>query len=331
MSSQQQSGRPCWIGVDLGGTKMLAVVFDGQFEPMGRRRKRTRGHEGAAAGVARLIGTIEGALEQAGVSADEVAGIGVGCPSPIDMQTGTILHAVNLGWKDVALQSELGQAFDCPVAVLNDVDAGVYAEYRFGAGAGARGVLGVFPGTGIGGGYVRDGEVYTGVHRSCLEIGHIQVMPDGPRCGCGQRGCLESVASRLAISAEAAKAAYRGEAPNLMDRAHADLSKIRSAALAESIEKGDAVVEAIVRRAARWIGVAVANFVHLMGPDRIVLGGGLVEALPELFVEEVQRGAESRVMEPYRGTFDVRAAQLADDASVRGAAAWVQHQVGELE
>ena len=327
MNSEVGTERACWVGVDLGGTKMRAVAYDGKFTPKGRRRKRTKGHEGAEAGVARLIGTIESALEDAGVAPQQLAGIGVGCPSPIDMRGGRILHAVNLGWIDVPLQAELEQAFDCPVAVLNDVDAGLYGEHRFGAAVGAQGVLGIFPGTGIGGGYVRHGEIHTGVQRSCMEIGHIQVDPGGPRCGCGRRGCLESVASRLAISAEIAKAAYRGEAPHVMKNVGADITKIRSAAIEAAIAQGDTVVESIVRRAARWIGIAVANFVHLMGPDRIVLGGGLVESMPDLFVNEVQQAADERVMTPYQGTFKVEAAQLGDNASVQGAAAWVQYQV----
>jgi len=186
-------------------------------------------------------------------------------------------------------------------------------------------VLGVFPGTGIGGGCVYEGQIIHGSGSSCMEIGHVEVTPNGNFCGCGRRGCLETEASRLAISAEVAKAAYRGEAPALMELAGTDLREIRSGVLAKSIAAGDKVVEEILRKAALQIGVAVANVVHLICPDTVVLGGGLVEAMPDLFVKNVTRAARARVMPAYVDAFHVVAAELGDYATVLGAAAWVRH------
>jgi len=143
-------------------------------------------------------------------------------------------------------------------------------------------------------------------------------------CGCGQEGCLEAVASRLAIAADAAKAVHRGEAPYLETTVGSDLAQIRSGALARSVAAGDAVVEQIVRRAAGYIGVAVAGAIHLLAPDLVVLGGGLVEAMPELFVTEVENTARGRVMASYADLFQVAAAQLGDDAGALGAAAWAR-------
>jgi glucokinase len=155
----------------------------------------------------------------------------------------------------------------------------------------------------------------------------MQVMPDGPLCGCGARGCLEAVASRLVISAAAAQAVYRGQAPNLRKLAGTDLSEIRSGALADAISAGDEVVERIVREAGTHIGIAVANVVHLLAPDKVVLGGGLVEAMPELITQAVRTTAVSRVMPSFAESFQVVAAELGDDASVMGAAAWAQEVV----
>ncbi len=317
-----------WLGVDLGGTKMLAVLYDGQFRPLARERKRTRGYEGPKRGLERIGSLIASVLQKQEGAEQGLRGIGIGCPSPIDVDEGIVVEAVNLGWKNVPLQEHLSNLFGCPVAVLNDVDAGVYAEYRFGAGRGAAGLLGVFPGTGIGGGAVVRGEVVMG-QLSCMEIGHIRVLPEGDLCGCGRRGCLETVASRLAISAEVAKAAYRGSAPSIIKQVGTDLSKIRSGVLAAAVADGDEVVEEIIRRAAAWIGVAVADCIHLLSFDRVVLGGGLVEAMPELFVEEVRQAADESVMGPYRGTFTVCAAELEDDSTVRGVAAWAAHRLSD--
>ncbi len=313
-----------WVGFDLGGTKMLATVFDSEFKPMGRKRRKTRGHEGVDFGMNRIVQTIEAALEDAEVPASEILGIGIGCPGPLDLDRGIIMEAPNLGWVNAPVKKALQKAFGCPVVILNDVDAGVYGEYRFGAGKNERCVLGVFPGTGIGGGCIYEGRVLRGKVSSCMEIGHVKVMPGGPRCGCGESGCLEAVASRLAISAQAAQAAARGQAPRLLKAAGSDLSEIRSGALAEAIDAGDVVIEQILREAAHFIGVAAGGLIHILAPDVIVLGGGLVEAMPKLFVSEVETAARDFVLPSFRDSFRVVAAELGDDAGVMGSAAWVR-------
>lgn len=320
-------GDRVWVGIDIGGTKMLAAVFDPSFQVLGTERKRTRGHAGVRAGMKRMVGVVEAALGKAGVEPAALAGIGVGCAGPIHPAKGILLQAPNLGWTNAPVGQALSRVFACPVHLVNDVDAGVYGEYRFGAAVGSESVVGVFPGTGIGAGAVVNGEILTGPTRSCLEIGHFCVMPEGPLCGCGQHGCLEAVAGRLSISAAAAAAAFRGAAPVLLENAGTDLARIRSKVLAQSIAGGDKVVKQIVCDAARWIGVGVATLVNLLAPDCVVLGGGLVEELADLYVGEVSRTAERRVMKPYRKTFRVVTAKLGDDAVVQGSAAWAEHQV----
>jgi glucokinase len=317
-----------WVGFDLGGTKMLATVFDSEFKPCGRERKKTKGHAGSETGVVRISKTIRDALADAEIDVGQVAGIGVGFAGPLDLEKGVLFEAPNLGWTDVPLKDLLENDFACPVVVANDVDAGVFGEYKFGAAKGARCAIGVFPGTGIGGGCVFNGTILSGKNRSCMEIGHIEVNPAGPLCGCGQYGCLEAVASRLAVAAAAAQAVYRGQAPALMKIAGSDLSNIRSGALAQAVDEGDSVIEAILRTAARHVGVAIANVVHLLAPDIVVLGGGLVEALPALYVETATAAANERVLSSFVDTFQVKAAELGDDATVMGAAAWANAVVG---
>lgn len=316
-----------WIGFDLGGTKMLCHVFDSNFNLLGRAREKTRGHEGVDSGVSRLSETIEAALADLNYEPSDLAGIGVGCPGPLDLDEGIIIDAPNLGWSNVNIRTTLEKQFGCPTFIMNDVDAGVYGEYRFGAGRDARCLLGVFPGTGIGGGCIYGGEVFRAGNRSCMEIGHLQVDPFGSICGCGRRGCLETVASRLAISAEAIKAAYRGDAPYLMRTYGADLTRIRSKALKDSIKNGDEIIAAIIDQAARMIGRAVGNMVNVLMPDVIVLGGGLVEAMPDRFAVPVREAAQKRAMPAYTDLFKVEIAKLGDDSGVMGAAAWAQHEV----
>lgn len=313
--------RTHWLGFDLGGTKMMAVVFDGDFRGVASARAKTQGAEGAAEVLERIRSTILEALGKAGLGLSDLAGIGVGCPGPLDLDRGVILHAPNLGWHDVPLKETLEKKFKCPTVIANDVDAGTYGEYRFGAARGARCALGVFPGTGIGGACIYEGRILRGRTGSCMEIGHVRVQAEGRLCGCGQRGCLESVASRLAISAEAAAAVYRGEAPALRDLAGTDLADIKSGTLAKAIKAGDKAVETIVRNAARQLGSAVASVVNLLAPDVVVLGGGLVEALPEIVLGEVRKAVCGQAMKAFTKDLKIVAAELGDDATAMGAAA----------
>ncbi len=322
-----QAADQYWVGFDLGGTKMHAVLFDRRFQVLARRKKKTRGHDGAEAGLERICATIDKLLEEGGKTRSQLTGIGVGVPGPVDMEAGVIVEAPNLGWKDVPLQDLLEKKYGCPVAICNDVDAGVFGEYRFGAAAGARTALGVFPGTGIGAGLIYEGRIFRGKKSSCLELGHIPIVADGAPCGCGRRGCLETVASRLSLSAEVAKAAYRGQAPHLLRVAGTDLANIRSGSLAEAIDAGDKIVEQILREGARQLGLAMAGIVNLLLPDIIVLGGGLVEALPKLYLEEVTEQLRKRTMPAFAKAWELRVAKLGDDAGVMGCAAWARQTI----
>ena len=325
IETKKDKGQVFRVGFDLGGTKMMAAVFDQAFVVVARVRKKTRAVDGAEAGVARMVELVGEALTKAGVETDQLAGIGIASPGPLDLNRGVVLETPNLGWTLVKVSAAFTKAFGCPTFLLNDVDAGVYGEYRFGAGQGARCLVGVFPGTGIGGGCVYQGAIFRGATSSCMEIGHLPVVPEGPLCGCGRRGCLETVASRQTLVAAALSAALRGQAPHLAARAGSDIAKVRSKALAASIKEGDTAVEEILRQGAAWIGYALAGVVNLLAPDVIVLGGGLVEAMPKLFKEEVERAARARVMDSFRDTFKVCVAKLGDDAGVVGAAAWAEY------
>lgn len=311
----------CWVGFDLGGTKMLAVVFDERFRVLGLRRRKSRGQAGAKTGIARISETIDEALAEAKMPRSALAGIGIGVPGMLDLNKGVLLHAPNLGWRNLPLRKALSARFKVPVAVANDVDAGTYAEYRLGAAREARCVVGVFPGTGIGGACIYEGRILRGKVGSCMEIGHVPVEPGGSLCGCGRRGCLETVASRLAISAELAQVAYRGQAPHLLETAGTDIANIRSGSIREAIKAGDKAVEQIVRRAARRIATVLVGTVHLLAPDIIVLGGGLVEEMPALFLEEIRDALADGVTASFHDTFKVVVARCGDYATALGAAA----------
>lgn len=316
-----------WVGFDLGGTKMYAVVFDDKFEPLGRCRKKTRGREGQKAGLERIQQTIEAALDEANITPDQLAGIGIGCPGPLDIKRGIILEAPNLGWKDVPVKAALEKAFGCPAIVANDVDSGVFGEYKFGAGRKAHCVVGIFPGTGIGGGCVFRGQLIQGANCTAMEVGHIPLMNDGPMDGAGNTGTLEALASRLAIASAASAAAFRGQAPHLLEMAGTDIKNIRSSTLARSIAAGDDAVGQIVRAAAGHLSQAIVTLILLLAPDVVVLGGGLVTAMPDLFIDEVRKRTQKRILPSFRDVYKIVVAELGDEAGVMGAAAWARTMI----
>jgi glucokinase len=316
-----------WIGFDLGGTKMLTVAYDEQWNVVGRRRRKTRAHEGSDSGIERIGSTIDRLLGENEIDKERIAGIGIGCPGPIDLDNGRILTTPNLGWDDVDVRDFLQKRFACRVVVVNDVDAGVFGEYQFGSAKGSRCAVGIFPGTGVGGGCVYEGRILSGAGISCMEVGHTRISSSTRTSGYELAGTVEAEASRLTIAAEAAKAAHRGDAPYLLKKTGTDLAEIRSGAIADAIENGDTIIRRLVEEAAEEIGLAVVNIVHLLAPDKIVLGGGLVEAMEELIVGTVRKTAKESVMSVYKDRFEVVAAKLGDDASVLGAAAWARQEL----
>jgi glucokinase len=306
---------------------MLAAVYNQKFEQVGRARKKTKGREGMEAGLKRINNVIKEALEDAKITSEQVSGLGVGCPGPLDLKKRRIRSAPNLGWENVPVADSIENEFGFKVTIANDVDAGVFGEYSFGAGKNARCVFGIFPGTGIGGGCVYEGKLFRGANCSCMEIGHIPLMPDGPLDGAGNAGTLESLASRLAIASSAAGAGFRGHAPHLLNSAGTDLASIRSGALAASVANGDTAVKEIILQACGHLASAVVTIVHLLAPDVIVFGGGLIEAMPDVMLPTIEKQARKRVLPAYRDVFVIKEAQLGDDAGVMGAAALARQAV----
>ena len=316
-----------WVGFDLGGTKMLSTVFDENFKPLARERKKTKGHEGADTVVKRIIETIKQALRVAEKDEKQIAGIGIGCPGPVDTKRGVVIQAPNLDWRNVEIRKILKDEFKTEVIVCNDVDAGVYGEYRFGSGKGAECLVGIFPGTGVGGGCVYQGKIFQGRLRSCMEIGHIPICSDTALDGAGNSGTVEAVASRLAIAGAIAQASFRGKIPSLNKKIGTTLGNIRSGVIADAVAQDEQVVKKIVQQAGEHLSLAIVTLIHLLSPDVIVLGGGLVEAMPEFFLDLTERRVGKRVLSSFVDTYEIRVAKLGDDATVMGAAAWARQLV----
>lgn len=319
------SNKPYWVGFDLGGTKMMACVLDAEYNVLASARKSTQGGgKGPARGLKRLIATIDEAITLANVNRAKIQGIGIGCPGTVNSERGVLINAPNLNWKRVPLGAELEKAFQCPVAVLNDVDAGTYGEYALGAGKGARSLLGVFPGTGLGAGFVYDGKLVQGANVSCMELGMIYVPGTHLSSPIPGHVLFEDLTSRLGIAAAASVECYRGNAPGLDAKTGASLKEMRSKALSGSFNAHERATETIFLNSLQYLGMGIAMVVNLMGPDHITLGGGLVEEMPKLYLQAMREQVERfAVPEIFRGLkFSV--AKLGNVAVACGSVAWLK-------
>jgi len=320
--SKHMKKGPYWIGFDLGGTKMMASLITNDFEILNSERRTTKGNEGFDKGLEKIVDTIHEVLKAEKVDVKELGGIGMACPGVVNLHTGVLRNAPNLGWTEAPIGAALEATFGVPVVILNDVDAGAYGEYAHGAGKDAGTLLAVFPGTGIGAGCVINGTLLTGRNASCMEIGNTRILSAGLNVPCGEPPILESLVSRLGIASAAAGEAFRGNAPNLLKAAGTDIQNIRSGTLAKAIEAGDKSIEQIIQNAAYYLGVSIAGAVDLLGPDVLVLGGGLVEKLSGYFTKSVRDCIDRYSNPALAKEVVVKEAKLGDDAVVIGAAAY---------
>lgn len=316
----KSNNRDLLVGFDLGGTKMMAAVLDEKFKILARNKKRTRAEKGPESCFTRIVEVIRGALKAADADTSRLRGIGMGVPGPLDPYEGVIIDTPNIGFKNFALRSQLEKVFDVPAAIDNDVNMGIYGEYHFGAAKGYKQVVGIFPGTGIGGGLILDGKLFRGATGGAGEIGHMIIQVEGPLCGCGRYGCLEALASRSAITKEAVALAARGDAPTILKEAGTDLTAIKSSVLAKAFKAGDTEIRKIILRSAWFLGVGMANLVNLLSPEAIVLGGGLIEAMPDDYMKEASLSMRSHAFPFLVKDVQVLKAKLGDDAVVMGAA-----------
>ena len=315
------------IGMDIGGTKMMALVLDHEFKVIGRCKKKSKSAKRDEPAEERIARIIRDAMDDAKVKT--IRGIGVGSPGPLDPKTGTIIDTPNLGWKDFPLAQKLEDEFGVPAAVDNDVNMGTYGEWHFGEARDCKDVIGIFPGTGIGGGIIINGRMLHGFSGAAGEVGHMTIEENGPYCGCGKRGCLEALASRFAIASQIAAAAAREDAPYILEKCGTDLANIRSSVIAEAIAKGETMVEGIVRKAAYYVGIAVGNLINILSPEAVVLGGGLVEAMEDIYLEEVKRAVQEHAMPFLRKDVRIVAARLGDDAVALGAGKLIAEKLNQ--
>jgi glucokinase len=308
-----------YAGVDLGGTTVSCALGNAEGQIVCDRKIDTESHRGPQVVLQRIAQTVATLASEADAS---LAGVGMGVPGLADIDAGIVRFLPNLptNWRDIAAGPTLTEKLGCPVHLLNDVRIATLGELAYGRGAGV-GTMAFFAlGTGIGGGIAIDGELRLGPLGAAGELGHQTVLPDGPLCGCGNRGCLETLASGPALTAEGVRLLHSGLAPKLHELVAGSASGVSPKQMAEAAHAGDAAVLDAIRRAAEFLAIGVANVVVTLHPDLIVLGGGVAQ-MGEILLEPLRSAVRRRVRMIPTDDLRIEQSTLGNRAGVLGGVA----------
>ena len=310
------------IGVDLGGSKIKAAAVLRSGTVMTEITVSTDANHHYET----IIGQIEEMVWKLidDYPQQKPVGVGVGAPGQVDDKSGAVKFAPNLHWENAPLESDLTERLELPVMVLNDVRAATLGEWLFGAGRGCNNMICIFVGTGIGGGIVVNGDVVKGSGNAAGEIGHMTVLLDGPECRCGNRGCLEALAGSWAIERDARIAVADDPQPEsvMIDMVNGDVEKITAHTVIEASKQGDALAVKLIDRATDALAGGITGLANVLNPERILLGGGVTEHLPDL-IPNIDRSVRQGVLKASAEVLKITPAGLHEAAGVIGAASQI--------
>lgn len=313
-----------FIGCDLGGTNLRAAIVDVETGAVLHHMSLpTLAREGHDAVMQRMAGLILQVIQSGGLKKADIGGIGIGVPGMLDLEKGETLFLPNLPgtWPHVPLRDTISSLTGFPTAILNDVRTITFGEWCFGAGRGVDTVAVFAIGTGIGGGLVVNGQLHLGIGGTGGELGHMVIDYNGPRCGCGNYGCLEAHASGPAIAALGMKAVSQGLTTAIGELCEYDLNRITPELIAQAAEAGDEIAGDIYEKAGFYLGVAASSICAAIGPRRIILAGGVSRA-GKLLSDPMERTMRGRVRVMPVEQVEIVPAQLGENAGVIGAACW---------
>ncbi|MBS5987630.1 ROK family protein [Clostridium sp.] len=303
------------IGVDLGGTKISTAISTIEGNILANVVLPTKAEEGETAVLGRIVQSIDEVIVGSSTSIDEIEAIGIGSPGPLDAKKGIIITTPNLPFKDYNLVQPLKEKYNIPVYLDNDANAAAIGEYMFGAGKGKDSIVYFTVSTGVGGGAVLDGKVYRGHTSNALEIGHTTVDPNGPRCNCGNLGCLEAISSGTAIARKGKEAVSTNVETSLKK-----YDTVTSYEVFKEAEAGDEVAKDIIDNALTYLGIGVANAIATFDPEMIIIGGGVSKA-GDIVFNTVKKVVNKRCFKSMAESCQIVPAGLGSDAGVVGAVA----------
>lgn len=301
------------VGVDLGGTKIYTALVDLEGNIISEVNVKTEAHKGEKCVLDKILKTIDTVLE--GIDINEVKSIGIGSPGPLDIKRGLIVYTPNLPFKNFNLVKPIKEKYKLDTYLDNDANVATLSEFMFGSGKGTKNMVYMTVSTGIGGGAIINGSLFRGSTSNALEIGHITVMSGGPRCGCGNTGCAEALASGTAIMKRAREAV-----DSKVDTTLRDYEEVTAREVFQEAEKGDKVSQDILNNALSYLGITVANVANTFDPDMIVIGGGVGGAGRMVF-DKINEEMERRTLRTIYNNCKVEKAILGSKAGVLGAAA----------
>jgi glucokinase len=311
------------VGIDLGGTKILAIVVSDKMEVVSRSKCKTKSALGIDGTGLRMKDSAEEALREAGLSWEDVENIGIAVPTSVDPRTGDALHSPALGWKNQPLRSRFQQIFRKKIFLENDGNLGTLAEFKCGAGKGFKHVVGYFVGTGLGGGIIVNGKMHTGVRGCAGELGHEIVEYRGRKCGCGKLGCIEAYCSKTAFCRQFEKLIVDDGGKSLLSEyTDNDFKGIKSSVLLKCYNSRDKITCRVLNRGFYMLGLAAANQASVIAPECIVFGGGVMEALGQKAMPFIKKGFVENLFALAPGDVDLKVSHFQDDAVPMGAAVY---------
>lgn len=317
-----------YIGVDLGGTNLRVAIADTDTGQIFHQHQcLTLAAEGQEAVIQRIVQLIKELIQESGVPASSIKGVGIGVPGTLDIDTGIIQFLPNLPgkWLNVPLRAIVQEQVQLPVALINDVRAITLGEWTFGAGRGVETVVCLAIGTGIGGGVVVNGQFHLGIGGTAGEFGHQVVEVGGLPCGCGGKGCLELYASGPAIAAMGVKEVMHGHTTRIGELVEHDLNRIDAEVIIQAAREGDQIAKAILQRVGMYLGIAVGNILGVVSPQRVIFGGG-VSSAGDLLLAPIVQTVNERVHVIPVGKVEFVLAELGINGGLIGAALWARRR-----
>jgi glucokinase len=317
------------VAVDLGGSKIAVAIISDDYQVLAREHHPTPAEEGVDSVINQVISSVRQVVTSGNLTLAQLYGVSLAAAGAMDSQRGIITLSPNLpGWRDIPLGSIIEERLGIKTWLLNDANAAALGEHQLGAGRGVDNLIYLTIGTGIGGAIIIDGKLYTGVCGSAGEIGHMTIEVNGPRCDCGNFGCLETLASGRAIAREAKNRLSAGGRSYLTEAVAGKIEDITAKEVATAARQGDALANDVIKDVATYLGVGMVNLVNIFNPEMIIVGGG-VASMGDLLLEPARQVVKERAFPVSAAAVRIVTTELGNDAGLLGAAHFAFKQKSE--
>ncbi len=325
MQEIKEHGLPV-LAIDLGGTKIITAIISDEGEVIAKEYCLTLADEGVESVIERILSAIDHILSLKGISSSQLDSISIAAAGVVNFNRGLITSSPNLpGWCDVPLRDIVKKKYRVDTFLINDANAAALGEHHFGAGKGVNNLVYLTVGTGIGGGIIINGRLYSGACGSAGEIGHMTIDVNGTRCNCGNVGCLETLASGTAVAKEATRRISQGEKSSLTEIVEGKIENITAEKVLIAAQDGDSLALEVITKAATCLGVGMVNLVNIFNPEMIIVGGGVAQ-MGDLLLDPARQVVRERAFQLPAQVVRIVPAQLGDNAGVLGAAIFARQQ-----